>query len=176
MQDTSVPARRRAQASRAAEEKRWRRAFLAHLAESSNVAASARAAKVGAAKAYEARRRDPQFYRAWQEALCEGYEHLEMALLQRLREGEIKPAQGAKRGTRVFDNATALRLLIVHRDSVARQQAIRDSRDTEAILERINARIDRMRMARVIEAPAGQPAGDDAQAVIEDQPGGSASA
>ena len=40
----------------------------------------------------------------------------------------IKPAVGAKKGTRVFDNATALRLLVVHRESVARQQAVRGDR------------------------------------------------
>jgi len=121
MQDIKVPAPSRARTARAADEKRWRRAFLGALAATSNVSASAKAANVPPSRAYEARRRDPQFYRDWQEALCEGYEHLEMALLQRLREGEIKPASGAKRGTRVFDNATALRLLVVHRESVSRQ-------------------------------------------------------
>jgi hypothetical protein len=154
MEHIPVPASPPTRAQRDAEEKRWRRAFLAALAETSNVSAAARAAVVPTARAYEARRRDPHFYRAWQEALCEGYEHLEMALLQRLREGEIKPASGAKKGVRVFDNATALRLLVVHRESVARQQAVRGHQDTAAILERINTRIDRMRAARVVEAPA----------------------
>lgn len=162
MQDTKVPARARAR-SGAAQEKRWRVAFLGALAETSNVAASARAAGVLPARAYEARRKDPQFYRAWQEALCEGYEHLEMALLQRLREGEIKPASGAKRGVRLFDNATALRLLVVHREAVVRQQAIRQHRDSGAILEQINARIDRMREARLIAPPvAATPEEEDA--------------
>lgn len=158
MQDTKVPAQSRAR--RLAEEKRWRKAFLSALAETSNVAASARHAGIGAAKAYEARRKDPQFYREWQEALCEGYEHLEMALLQRLREGEIKRATGAKVGVRVYDNATALRLLVVHREAVVRQQAIRQHRDSGAILEQINARIDRMREARRI-APAATETSDE---------------
>lgn len=148
MQDTKVPAQSRARTSRAAEEKRWRAVFLGHLAETSNVSASACKAAILPSRAYEARRKDPRFYREWQEALCEGYEHLEMALLQRLREGEIKSAAGAKRGTRVFDNATALRLLVVHREAVSRQQALRQHRDSGAILERINQRIDRMREAR----------------------------
>jgi hypothetical protein len=163
MQDTKVPAQSRARTS-AADEKRWRKAFLGHLAETSNVAASARMAGVLPSRAYEARRKDAQFYRAWQEALCEGYEHLEMALLHRLREGEIKPAAGAKRGVRLFDNATALRLLVVHREAVVRQQAIRQHRDSGAILEQINARIDRMREARQIAAPVAEAAdrdGDD---------------
>lgn len=162
MQDAKVPARSRARTSRAADEKRWRQAFLGHLAETSNVAASARKAAVLPSKAYEARRKDPQFYREWQEALCEGYEHLEMALLHRLREGEIKPATGAKRGVRVFDNATSLRLLTVHRDSVSRQQAIRDNRDSGAILREINARIDKLRESRTADAAAEVEAGADA--------------
>ena len=153
MEHTSVPASPPTRAQRDAAEKRWRRTFLAALAETSNVSAAARAAVVPTARAYEARRKDPHFYRAWQEALCEGYEHLEMALLQRLREGEIKPASGAKRGVRLFDNATALRLLVVHREAVVRQQAIRQHRDSGAILEQINARIDRMREARLIAPP-----------------------
>ncbi|MEW9854656.1 hypothetical protein [Novosphingobium sp. M1R2S20] len=160
MQDTKVPAQRRARRTRVAEETCWRQPLLAHLAATSNVTASAKAAEVTTARAYEARRRDPEFYREWQEALCEGYEHLEMALLHRLREGEIKPASGAKRGTRIFDNATALRLLTVHRESVARQQAVRDSRDSGVILERINARIDRLRLPAVPEQTCEAPAAE----------------
>lgn len=161
MQDTQVPARRSARAERAAEEKRWRAAFLAHLAETSNVSASARAAKILPARAYEARRRDPQFYRDWQEALCEGYEHLEMALLQRLRDGEIKPASGAKKGVRVFDNATALRLLVVHREAASRQQAIRGNLDARAVIAEINARILKLRPARTAAlSPAESASGE----------------
>lgn len=123
----------------------WRKLFLAELAATSNVTASARAAKVSTSTAYEARRADPEFYRQWQEALCEGYDHLEMTLLQRLREGEIKPPAAARRGTRVFDNATAFRLLTAHRESAARQRATVENRNTEAILDSINAKIERMR-------------------------------
>ena len=143
MQDTKVPAQSRAR--RLAEEKRGRKAFLSALGETSNVAASARQAKVGPAKAYEARRKDPQFYRDWHEALCEGYEHLEMALLQRLREGEIKRATGAKVGVRVYDNATSLRLLMAHREAVSRQQAVRRNEDARVVIAEINARILKLR-------------------------------
>lgn len=155
MVDTPVPASPSPRATARAEEKRWRQAFLSALAATSNVTASAKVANVPTSRAYEARRRDAEFYRAWQEALCEGYEHLEMALLQRLREGEIKPASGAKKGTRVFDNATALRLLVVHRESVSRQQAIRRNQDAREIIAQINARIEKLRRpAPLLEAPA----------------------
>ena len=49
---------------------------------------------------------------------------------------------------RSFDNATALRLLIAHRQSAARQRALRDSEDTEAILAGINARLEAIKQRR----------------------------
>lgn len=132
----------------------WRKVFLAELAATSNVTASAKKAQISTARAYEARRQDAAFYREWQEALCEGYDHLEMNLLHRLREGEIKPASGAKRGTRVFDNATAFRLLIAHRETAARQRAIHENRNSDAILDAINAKIEKMRERSLIALPA----------------------
>ncbi|WP_156840752.1 hypothetical protein [Novosphingobium aquimarinum] len=126
----------------------WRKAFLTALAESSNVKASAARAGISPSTAYDARRNDPAFQREWQDALFEGYEHLEMTLLQRLREGEIKPAAGAKRGKRTFDNATAFRLLMLHRESAARAMAQRENRDADAVLASIDAKIDRMRAVK----------------------------
>ncbi len=127
----------------------WCPAFLAELAATSNVSAAARAAGVTTRTAYAARRGDPEFYRRWQEALGEGYDYLEMELLQRLRSGEIKPAGGAKRGVRAFDNATAFRLLVVHREAAARQRAIRTNSDAEAIILSINAKLEQMRQRRL---------------------------
>lgn len=141
-----------AAASRRAPLRTWRRAFLGELAATSNVSAAARKVGISTARAYEARRDDAEFYREWQEALCEGYDHLEMTLLQRLREGEVKPAAGGKRGARVFDNATALRLLVAHRESAARQRAITENRNAASILSAIDAKIDRMR-ERALAAP-----------------------
>lgn len=127
----------------------WRKPFLAELAATSNVAASARAAGIATGTAYALRRTDPGFYRAWQEALCEGYDHLEMSLLQRLREGEIRRASAARKGVRVFDNATALRLLVAHRDTVLRQRAVIENRNSDAIFAAIDAKIDKMRERRM---------------------------
>lgn len=134
----------------------WRKVFLAELAATSSVTASAKKAQISTARAYEARRHDAEFYREWQEALCEGYDHLEMNLLHRLREGEIKPASGARRGTRVFDNATAFRLLIAHRETAARQRAIHENRNSDAILDAINAKIEKMRERSLTALPAPQ--------------------
>jgi hypothetical protein len=135
----------RAKPSPAQAKARWTRIFLAELAATSNVSAAARKAKVATSTVYELRRGDAGFNRAWQAALLEGYDNLELELLARLRGGEIKPAAGAKKGVRAFDNATALRLLTAHRDSVARERAVRDNDDAEAILAGLNAKLDRMR-------------------------------
>jgi hypothetical protein len=136
---------------------KWSKAFLSELAATSNVTASARKAGISTTHAYDTRRNNPEFNREWQRALCEGYDHLEMEMLQRLRAGEVKPASGAKRGVRGFDNATAFRLLAAHRDSAARHRAIRSNEDAEAIALSINAKLERMRQ-RMLTAPAkGSP-------------------
>jgi len=153
-----------AKARRSSGVARWGRVFLAELAATSNVSAAARKAGVCTSVVYEARRADGEFYRQWQAALCEGYELLEMGLLQRLRDGEVKPAAGAKKGVRTFDNATALRLLAAHKDSTVRARAVRDQADSEAILDGINAKLERMRQRQLAAraedaAKAGSGAG-----------------
>lgn len=131
---------------------RWTRLFLSELAATSNVSASARKAGVSTTTVYDTRRQNPDFNRAWQQALCEGYEHLEMELLHRLRNGEMKPAGSAKRGARSFDNATAFRLLAAHREAAARQKAVRGNEDAEAIVLSINAKLEKMRQ-RMLAPP-----------------------
>lgn len=142
---------------------KWAGPFLTELAATSNVSAAAR--KVGfkiTAPVYEARKASPEFSRMWDEALCEGYDLLELELLKRLREGEVKPARDAKRGVRSFDNATALRLLMAHRQSVARQRARRDNEDTEAILAAINTKLETIKQRRSDALPSpDRSAGDD---------------
>jgi hypothetical protein len=161
------PKSRRAAAARPAKKvpfSRWSKAFLAELAATSNVSAAARSAGVNTSAAYEARRANPEFNRAWQRALCEGYDHLEMELLRRLRDGEIKPAAGARKGTRTFDNATALRLLAAHREAAARQRAIHTNEDSEAIIQSINAKLETMRQRRLAaQQDQASEQGDDAE-------------
>ncbi|WP_336979434.1 hypothetical protein [Altererythrobacter fulvus] len=153
--------------SRTAPATGWRRAFLAALAETSNVARAARIAGVAVSTVYETRRRNRDFAAQWRDALCEGYDNLEMELLGRLREGEIKRAAGAKVGVRGFDNATAFRLLMVHRESAAKARAQRahlSAADVRASLERKIAAMRTQVLARVeaekaLPAPAGATAG-----------------
>jgi hypothetical protein len=138
---------------------KWAKPFLAELAATSNVSAAARKAGFKTTvPVYEARKASAEFSRMWNEALCEGYDLLELELLKRLREGEVKPARDARRGVRSFDNATALRLLVAHRQSAARQRALRDNDDTEAILAGINARLEGIKQRR--KASEREPGSD----------------
>lgn len=140
---------------------KWARTFLSELAATSNVSAAARKAGISTTSAYDLRRHHAEFNRKWQEALCEGYDHLEMELLHRLRTGEVKPAAGAKKGVRAFDNGTAFRLLAAHRESAARQRAVRDNADAEAIILSINAKLSAMRRRKLAQPEPGEGAGGE---------------
>jgi hypothetical protein len=125
----------------------WRTVFLAALAETSNVTAAAAAAQVHPSRAYKVRRSEPGFAREWRSALLEGYELLEMEVLHRMRFGD------PKEGERKFDNATALRLLGLHRETVAQERAIRENDDVAAVRASIDAKLAELRgkvMARRI--------------------------
>lgn len=121
----------------------WREPFLTALAESSNISAAARKAKVPTSTIYKLRREDADFRGAWFDALCEGYDNLEMSLLHRLRIGELEGTKTKAR--RKFDNATAFRLLSAHREAVSQQRAIREDENEDAILASINTKLDAMR-------------------------------
>ncbi len=120
-----------------------RETFLAELALTANVAASARAAEVAEAAIYALRRKDAGFRRAWLEALAEGYAQLELQLLERALFGTPKAARGA--GGREFSERLALALLSAHRDTVmkerARAEALRAAPDDagDAVGELIDA-------------------------------------
>lgn len=117
----------------------WRSAFLATLAEVSNVTAAAASARVHPSRPYKARRLEADFAKQWRAALLEGYEHLELEVLHRLRFGEAKDEE------RKFDNATAMRLLAHHREAVARERAQRENEDVAEIRASIDAKLVRLR-------------------------------
>ena len=149
----------------------WVKPFLAALANTSNVAAAAREAGIDPSTAYHRRRTNAAFNREWQIALCEGYDNLEMELLHRLRTGEIKPAAGAKRAVRSFDNATAFRLLSIHRESAVRERAVRQSVSAAEIRESIDRKVEELRK-RVLAAKAEREAALGTAAAATDQPHG----
>ena len=116
----------------------WRAPFLETLAETSNVAISAELAGISASLAYRVRRQDAAFASEWRKALVEGYEHLEMETLHRLRMGTPKDEPK-------FDIGAALRILALHRETIALERSGRPDRDEEAILASIDAKLARIR-------------------------------
>jgi hypothetical protein len=121
----------------------WRTSFLEALAETSNVSEAARRANIPLRTAYKTRRDDAPFAAKWRSALYEGYDNLEMEVLGYLRD----PAP-----TRKMDVAAALRLLVAHRETVARERALREDDDEQAVLESIDRFIEDMRQRRFANA------------------------
>ena len=121
---------------------RWRTHFLEKLAETSNVRESCEHAGVTATTVYDLRRKDPGFAAKWREALLEGYDNLEMETLHRLRAGPSR--EGPK-----FDIANSLRLLIAHRESVARERARRGHEDERQVLAELDAKLEMMRRRQI---------------------------
>jgi len=122
-------------------DRKWEQAFLAHLAETSNVTAAASHAGIDTSTAYRARRDDPDFARAWLAALYEGYLHLEMEVLRRLRLGEQKTPDNDK-----YDFANAIRLLGAHRENAARAQAQQHNVSAAEVRASIDRKVEAIRL------------------------------
>lgn len=140
----SAPARRTKIAAALVEQetknnRHWRSEFMAKLAETSNVTASAAAAGVHISRVYKVKRLEADFARAWHDALLEGYDALEMEVLHRMRFGDPVGSD------RKFDNGTALRLLAQHREAVERHRAIRRNADVADVRAAIEARLLQLR-------------------------------
>ena len=104
---------------------RWsvkaQRAFLAHLAETANVAASARKGKLSESTFRRRARADPDFAASWAAALREGYLKLEGEMLARALGGSTKDVWhgGKKVGqVREYNDRIGLALLNLHREAV----------------------------------------------------------
>ncbi|WP_198591837.1 hypothetical protein [Tsuneonella flava] len=121
--------------------RKWRDRFIQRLGETSNVAASAAHAHISTREVYALRRSDPTFAAAWQSALYEGYLNLEMEVLGHLRD----PAPERK-----LDVASALRLLSAHRETVAKERAVRTHMSKAELRESLARKVDALR--RKIEA------------------------
>ena len=132
----------------------WRGLFLDCLAETSNVSEAARTAGINASRAYKVRREEPDFAKAWLRALWEGYVHLEMEVLRRLREGDVKTASDEK-----YDFANAIRLLSAHRDNAARAQAAERNVSAAEVRASIDRKIEEIRL-KVIQEKAARSANE----------------
>ena len=152
MAQARKPAQRRGAAKRGHKKhapKNWRKRFMARLGETSNVSAAAEAAGISISHIYALRRKDSDFARQWFDALAEGYDNLEMELLQHLRaggEGSGEAGETAPAPKKKFDAATAFRCLAAHRESVAREKGRRTRAEEVATIAAINEKIDRLRL------------------------------
>jgi hypothetical protein len=141
---------------------RWRTTFFEALAETSNVVRACALAGVSKGTVYDLRRRDIGFAQRWAEALAEGYDNLEMELLDRLRNGETGEAR--------YNYAVAVRALLAHREAVGREKGRRISVDAADVRASILRKIAEMREhvlaetgheAQALPAPEADRSGDD---------------
>ena len=126
-----------------------RAAFLKELALTSNISRSASTASLALSTIYKWRETDSGFAKAWQTALLAGYETLEMELLNRARCGVEKPVY--LKGeiiatTRHYNDAIALRLLLAHKDMVAKTRAAQSEtlKNAGDIRRRVESKIRQM--------------------------------
>jgi hypothetical protein len=120
--------------------------FLEHLAFSSNIRASERVAKMPRGSAYRHRNASANFYRAWEQALADGYSMLELSMLERATKGVLvtkTAADGSKTTTRAFSDALATTLYRAHRETVARIRATAAAEGGKAELEAMLAEMTR---------------------------------
>jgi len=148
----TTPASRAGTGTGTGTDRHWRTRFLDHLAETSNVTRAAAQAGIEISRVYRLRRAQPDFARQWQAALAEGYAHLEMEVLRRLREGDFKTDDGEK-----FDFANAIRLLAAHRDSAAASQPHERNVSPAEVRASIDRKIDEIRR-RMSKAKADETA------------------
>jgi hypothetical protein len=147
------------------------RAFLDHLAETSNVSVSAKRAGVSRSAVYRLRATSPAFSNGWQTAIATGYDELEFRMLKTARFGTIKPVKrpdGSMGRATEFDDAQGLKLLMAYKASIEKTRgdpvpdplAAKGAREQlAATLEQIRQRLDTAIGApRPDEAPAADPA------------------
>lgn len=131
---------------------RWtpekRREFLAKLAETANVRASARAVGMSVQGVYKLRARSSEFRKEWAAALREAYAQLEVMLLERALKGTRKPVfhGGAKIGSVTeYSDRLALTLLNAHHATVHGTAAAKATRrDAKAVQARVSAKLSVM--------------------------------
>ncbi|MDT7529420.1 hypothetical protein OVY29_12165 [Sphingopyxis sp. SE2] len=119
--------------------------FLDALAESSNVAASARKAGISANAMYCERRRNPGFAARWHAALCEGFARLEAELLS---EALIAPSGNVKDATlksRAQKYRLGLSLLAAHRAAVRGARSPAGAAPNAGAKAKLVAKLDAMR-------------------------------
>ena len=132
----------------------WRVLFLDHLAETSNVTESAAKAGISPSRAYKVRREEPEFARNWLAALWEGYTHLEMEVVRRLRAGDHSAADKCR-----YDFANAVRLLTAHRENASQAMAQQRNVSAAEVRASIDRKVEEIRLRLKHERRRAEPEG-----------------
>lgn len=138
-----------------------RRVFLIHLAESSNISASAKAAGVERSAFYAEKRRLTSFAQAWQEALVEGYERIEADLLEEARTKATGNTGESTLKARAAKQKLQLALLAHHRaavknapDASPAKPKAPSTAETKILRAKLIAKLENMR-AKIAQSEAG---------------------
>ena len=140
--------------------------FLATLAETCNLAHSARTAGRSTDRIFrDLMKRDPVFAGQWRETVREAYDLLELEMQRRFRFGTPKVVYHRGRKVariRVFNDGMALRLLSLHRKSAERMRAAEAAprRDVRILIDVIAARLAEMEAEEAAEKAAKKAAGE----------------
>lgn len=143
------------------------RAFLDHLAETSNVSVSARRAGVSRSAVYRLRATSPAFSNGWQTAIATGYDELEFRMLKTARFGTIKPVKrpdGSMGRATEFDDAQGLKLLMAYKASVekTRTETTPDPLAAKGAREQLAATLEQIRQRLDTAIGPAKPARDAA--------------
>lgn len=140
-----------------------RAAFLAELAQTANVSASAAVVGLCFQGAYQLRKRDPGFADAWEQAICDAYETVEMLLLERSivgLGGEAPESVDTSRLEKLSERGM-LALLGQHRQTVRNRRAKADAESGIDILRSEQSARERLE-AKLLEMERRLKADDDA--------------
>ena len=135
------------------------REFLSVLAETLNVSEACRRSGIAMTVAYRRRKMDAAFRAGWGEALSEGYQRLELVLLERAFNGTekvITRRDGSEERMREYSNQLGLTLLKMHRDSAMEAEPELAPEDVDEIRERLVRKLQRLKK-RNEEQEAGSP-------------------
>lgn len=122
--------------------------FLATLADTCNVARSAKAAGFSANWAYRKRKTDAAFRNGWATAVREGYARLELVLLERVMKGTpklVRTARGTDRVMREYSTALAVALLRRHSDLAESASEEPDMDELAEVRERIFDKLQQLK-------------------------------
>lgn len=141
------------------------RAFLDHLAETSNVSVSAKRAGVSRSAVYRLRATSPAFSNGWQTAIATGYDELEFRMLKTARFGTIKPVKrpdGSMGRATEFDDAQGLKLLMAYKASIekTRGDPVPDPLAAKGAREQLAATLEQIRQR--LDTAIGAPRPDEA--------------